>query len=293
MRVLVAEDDRTTRFMVASLLAQWGYDVVAAENGSEAWQILQDDEAPPLAVIDWLMPGMEGPEICRRLRQSPEGRYRYVLLLTVQGDRASVVAGLDAGADDYVTKPFDAQELKMRVQAGRRILELQDRLRHQADHDGLTGLFNRGAVLTRLEKELSRSQRLKTPLAVAMADLDDFKKVNDRYGHLVGDIVLCDVARRMTETLRDYDEVGRYGGEEFLLVLPGVAGPEVGEILERVRSAVAAAPVLAGGWRLDVTVSLGGACFDGEEKLKGLVGRAAEALYRAKARGKNAVVLSC
>ena len=290
MKVLVAEDDRTTRFMVASLLTQWGYDVVTAENGNDAWQILQEDEAPHLAVLDWLMPGMEGPEICRRLRRQ-EGRYRYVLLLTVQGDRASVISGLEAGADDYVTKPFDAQELRMRVQVGRRILDLQDRLRHQADHDGLTGLLNRGAILTRLEKELSRSRRLKTPLVVAMADLDDFKKVNDGQGHLTGDLVLYETARRMTSALRDYDDMGRYGGEEFLLVLPGV-GQEAIEILDRIRLAIASEPFVHSGSRLDVTVSLGAALFDGEETLEGLIGRADKALYEAKRRGKNCVVLA-
>jgi len=291
VEVLVAEDDRTTRFMVASLLKQWGYDVVTAETGEEAWKILQKEEAPPLAVIDWIMPGMEGPEICRRLRWDPEERYRYVILLTVQGDPASVVAGLEAGADDYITKPFDAQELKMRVQAGRRILELQSRLRHQAAHDGLTGLLNRGAVLARLDKEISRSCRLASPLAVAMVDLDDFKRLNDTYGHLPGDAVLHETAQRITAALRAYDEVGRYGGEEFLLLLPGVAD-EARQVLERVRQAVADEPILSGGLHLTVTASLGGAAFSGSESPESLLRRADEALYRAKRSGKNRVCFS-
>lgn len=274
--------------MVASLLKQWGYDVVTAETGEEAWKILQEEEAPPLAVIDWIMPGMEGPEICRRLRWNPEERYRYVILLTVQGDPASVVAGLEAGADDYITKPFDAQELKMRVQAGRRILELQSRLRHQAAHDGLTGLLNRGAILARLDKEISRSCRLASSLAVAMVDLDDFKRLNDTYGHLQGDAVLHETAQRITAALRDYDEVGRYGGEEFLVILPGVAD-EARQVLERVRQAIADEPILSGGLRLTVTASLGGAAFSGSESPESLLRRADEALYRAKRSSKNRV----
>lgn len=288
MKILVAEDDRTTRFMVASLLAQWGYEVVTAETGAEAWQILTHEDAPPLAVIDWIMPGMEGPEICRHLRRSREGQYRYIIILTVQGDQASVVAGLEAGADDYVTKPFDAQELKLRVQAGRRIVELQNQLRHQADHDGLTGLINRRTILERLEKELSRSRRLGTALTVAMGDLDNFKALNDSYGHLAGDAVLVETARRLVASLRSYDEVGRYGGEEFLLVLPGVA-EESRDILERVRASLAESPIEAEGFSLNLTISLGGAVFDGSEDLESLVRRADEALYQAKRSGKNRV----
>ena len=225
--VLIAEDDPVFRRILQSCLQSWNYQVRACENGMDAWNVLQQEHAPQMAILDWMMPGMDGIEICRRIRTLQPNPYRYVLLLTAKGDKHDVVQGLEAGADDYLTKPFDVDVLHARVRAGKRILELQkeliqarESLRFEALHDHLTGLWNRGAVLNLLQREEQRRQRSGEALGVIMVDVDHFKAINDSYGHLVGDVVLTEVARRLTASVRGYDSVGRYGGEEFLIILP-------------------------------------------------------------------------
>src|SRR5579864_2722773 len=179
---LIAEDDPVFRRILESWFKRWDYRVTAVENGLDAWKILQSEGAPQLAILDWMMPGMDGIELCRRIRSCEQGPYRYVLLLTAKDDKQDVVAGLEAGADDYLTKPFDVDELRARVRAGKRILDLQaalirakDDLQFAAAHDALTGLWNRGAIIDLLKREVSRRQRTGDALGVIMADIDYFK----------------------------------------------------------------------------------------------------------------------
>src|SRR5580692_9160242 len=202
--VLIAEDDPIFRRILESWFKKWDYQVTAVENGVDAWEVLQREDAPQLVILDWMMPGMDGIEICRRIRSGDQGVYRYVLLLTAKDDKQDVIAGLEAGADDYLTKPFDVDELRARVRAGKRILDLQAALFHAQDdlqsaalHDSLTGLWNRGAILDLLRREVCRRQRTGDALGVIMADIDYFKKINDTHGHLVGDAVLQEVTRRL------------------------------------------------------------------------------------------------
>jgi two-component system, cell cycle response regulator len=225
MRVLIAEDDAVSRRIVEITLRNWKYDVTAVSDGNQALEVLRSEGAPRLALLDWMMPGKDGPQVCRELRATPTPLYSYIILLTTRSGKEDIAAGLEAGADDYVIKPFEAIELRARLLAGTRIIELQDqlieaqeKLRHQATHDGLTGVWNRAAILDRLEIEIQRSRRQKTPLTIIMADIDRFKNVNDSYGHQVGDVVLRNVAQSMSVAVRVYDAVGRYGGEEFLIV---------------------------------------------------------------------------
>jgi two-component system, cell cycle response regulator len=301
--VLIAEDDRLFRRMLESWFKRWDYRVTAVENGLEAWEILQREDAPPLAILDWMMPGMDGIELCRRIRSRDQGPYRYVLLLTAKDDKQDVVAGLEAGADDYLTKPFDVAELRARVRAGKRILDLQaalihaqDDLQYAAAHDRLTGLWNRGAILDLLLRELSRRQRSGDPLGVVMADVDHFKKINDTYGHLVGDTVLQEVTRRLAAAVRPYDAVGRYGGEEFLIVFPGCNTTDLVAAAERLRHCVADQTIETSVGQIPVTLSLGLASGKQveEEKPDGetLLRHADEALYAAKARGRNRVEIA-
>src|SRR5215471_7851783 len=177
MRVLAAEDNPVFQSMLRTLLRKWGYDAVLAQDGNEALRILESDDAPRLAVLDWMMPGLDGVEICRRVRSANREPYLYILLLTARNESDDLIAGMDAGADDYLTKPFNAHELRVRIRAGRRILDLQDALRQQATHAGLTGLLNRNSVLEKLDEEI----------AILMADLDRFKSINDTRGDMVGD----------------------------------------------------------------------------------------------------------
>jgi two-component system cell cycle response regulator len=297
---LIAEDDPIFRRILESWFKKWDYHVTAVENGLDAWEVLQKDDAPQLAILDWMMPGMDGIELCRRIRSRDQGVYRYVLLLTAKDDKQDVVAGLEAGADDYLTKPFDVDELRARVRAGKRILDLQaalirakDDLQFAAAHDALTGLWNRGTIIDLLKREVSRRQRTGDPLGVIMADIDYFKKINDTHGHLVGDAVLQEVTRRLAAGVRPYDAVGRYGGEEFLIVFPGCSLDNLVVGAERLRHCVADHPIETSAGQLPVTLSLGLASVEQDEKetldCETFLRSADEALYAAKARGRNRV----
>ena len=297
--VLIAEDDPIFRRVLENWLQKWNYRVTSLENGLDAWSVLQQKDAPQMAILDWMMPGLDGIELCRRIRSHEEGPYKYVLLLTAKGSKEDVVAGLEAGADDYLTKPFDVNELRARVRAGKRILELQGallkvqtELQFESAHDHLTGLWNRGAIMGLLHRETQRSVRIGEPLGVMMADLDHFKQINDTHGHQIGDAVLREVARRMLASVRNYDYVGRYGGEEFLIVLAECSAADLIATAERMRAGISRKPVETDAGPIAVTVSIGivaghqlGELVKGEALL-----RAADtALYCAKTNGRNRV----
>ena len=283
MKVLIADDDRISRMGLQGALEDWGYEVVAVADGAAAWQTLQAAESPALVLLDWVMPGLDGIDVVRKVRAELHTRYIYLIMITSKS--ASVVQAMDAGADDFIAKPFDLEELKVRVRAGQRIVGLQQELERRALHDALTGLLNRGAITQALEIELRRRSRKQAPAALMMVDVDHFKQVNDSHGHATGDDVLREVAQRMVAAVRPYDAVGRFGGEEFMVVLPNCTEQSACEVAERVRAAVAARPaaVSVKGSGVPVTVSIGVASLDGDSSETGhaLMGRAESALYRA------------
>ena len=296
MRALIAEDDVTSRTMLQAILARWGYDLVVVADGLAAWEALQRDDAPRLALLDWMMPGMDGLEVCRRVRARETAEPPYLIILTARGDKADIVAGLEAGADDYIAKPYDSGELRARLGVGRRVIELQERLRFAlaeaqrlARTDPLTEVHNRRAILGLLDAELARAARGNGPLSVSMLDIDHFKRVNDTFGHAAGDAVLCECARRIAAAIRPYDIVGRFGGEEFLLVINTNGVEPCTNPFERVRAAVADAPFPVGPGGVLITVSQGVACWNGTESGEQLVHRADTALYRAKENGRDRV----
>ena len=298
MKVLIAEDDPISCALLKSTLEKWGYDLVVCKNGTQAWEALQKEDAPRLAILDWMMPGMSGIDICREIRKQIGQPYVYVILLTSRSHREDMLAGLDAGADDYLTKPFNAKELQLRMRAGTRILELQaelitarEELRIQATHDLLTGLWNRRAVLENLEHELIRAKRQNIPLGLILTDLDFFKRVNDTYGHAMGDSVLRETAHRIRTGIRPYDAVGRYGGEEFLIVTPGCDSSNVLIVSERLRAYICAEPIQTCQGSVKVTASFGVASSVALPHLDadGFIHAADEALYRAKAAGINRI----
>ena len=299
MKILLAEDDFTSRSMLTVILKKWGFDPVVSEDGNGAWDALQKPEAPRLVILDWNMPGLEGLEVCRRLRKNETTNPSYIILLTSRGEKDDIVQGLEAGANDYIAKPYDNAELQARIRVGQRMLELQASLletqaalAHQATHDALTGIFNRRAILDRLARELARALRQGSWLSVGMCDIDNFKNINDSFGHQAGDEVLIAFARCLQANLREYDYVGRYGGEEFLIIASGSNAQSDDELYERLRQQVAAAGIKTLAGNVSITVSIGTAVGTGKSMVDGLIAAADTALYQAKAAGRNRVVSS-
>ncbi|MCD6365456.1 MAG: diguanylate cyclase [Planctomycetes bacterium] len=298
MRILIAEDDRASRRLLEVTLTKWGHEVISTCNGAEALAILHGDNPPKLAILDWMMPDIDGLTVARDARNLNADSYVYIILLTAKATRADMLEGMEAGADDYLIKPLDIKELEVRLQAAQRIINLQNELiaareslREQATRDLLTKLWNRGAIMDVLSAEIARAHREDTCVGVIMGDLDHFKKVNDTHGHKAGDIVLAEVAHRLRNVLRPYDNVGRYGGEEFLMVVPRCDTTFAAYVGERTRAAIASKPFVLPDCRISVTMSLGIASMRGINDPHGdlLVQAADEALYRAKRAGRNRV----
>lgn len=298
MKALVADDDAASRILLQKVLTKWGYDVVTAASGEEAWNVLTGDNAPDLAVLDWMMPELDGVEVCRRIRALDLSSPPYLILLTSRGDKQDIATGLEAGAADYIQKPFDHDELRARLLVGRRfaelnrkLLETQRELRRQALTDPLTHIMNRRAILMRLSEEMARAPRQGLPLSIGVLDIDHFKSVNDEYGHAGGDFVLQAVVDRTLKALRPYDALGRIGGEEFLIVMPGVGPRDAEIVLERIRRIVRGTAIEVQGTGLTVTVSIGGAVAGGES-MDDLMHNADDALYRAKGSGRDRIVMA-
>ncbi len=296
MRVLIADDDSFYRHSLKKALERWGYEVTTASDGNEAMGILQAANPPRLAILDWMMPGMDGISVCCRVRERRGTPYVYIVLITAKDQRRDVIAGLDAQADDYMVKPFDLEELRARLQSGQRIIDLQaalalkqQELSHQATHDSLTGVWNRSAILDILDRQVARTRKSKRSLCLALLDVDHFKRINDTYGHAAGDAVLIEVTLRMQSALRHYDAIGRYGGDEFIVVMPGLDRSRAIGLAERLRIQVAEDPFNVLKNPVYVTVSTGVAFHNRSESIEPLLRAADEALYRAKARGRNCV----
>ncbi len=303
MKILVVDDDSTLRHILRIHLTRAGYEVVEAEDGQVAWDIMQRENLR-FVITDWMMPEVDGPELIRRIRQANLPGYTYIIMLTAKEGKEAVVTGLEAGADDYLTKPFDPGEFRARVAIGKRIVNLETRLSESlvrleelAMRDGLTGLFNRRALYQHTENELSRARRENFPLSVVLLDIDHFKSVNDQHGHLVGDQALRLVADIITHSKRPYDWAGRWGGEEFLVVLPNTGPPEARIVAERMRENVARAQFVPpdDDRPLQLRISLGVSSTpirpDSTLLLDQLLHQADEALYRAKRGGRNRVCL--
>jgi diguanylate cyclase (GGDEF)-like protein len=301
MRTLIADDDPISRRLLEAMLAHWGYHVISCPDGETALETLRREEDVELIILDWMMPGLSGMQVCQAVRDMPGKPYAYILLLTARDRTEDLVVALEGGADDYLTKPYKPQELKARLHAGRRILDLQrelraarDALHIQATRDPLTGLLNRRAIMETLDQELARAQREATALCIAMADVDRFKSINDTHGHQAGDAVLCETARLLQHTIRPYDAVGRYGGEEFLLVFPGCDAARGLQAGNRIRERMEQATFSSCDATLCATLSMGIAGLSGARDAMdaGTLLRTADAaLYRAKQQGRNRVEL--
>ena len=297
-RVLVADGDPEVRATIQDWLQGWGYQVVIARGGIEAWDTLQQECPPELVIMDRTMPEIEGVELSRRLRREQRDYYHYILLITDKCEKHDIGHALESGADDYLVKPFGKDELKARLAAASRILSLQDHLIQarenlldQATKDGLTGVWNRTALLELFQRELDRGSRVKTPTGLLILDLDHFKAVNDTYGHLTGDLALKETANRLKRAARSYDVVGRYGGEEFLIVFPDCSKEQLCRIAENIRVAVSAKPLIVGTVEIPISISIGAVSIASKDRsASNMIAVADVALYRAKNTGRNRTV---
>ena len=297
-RVLIAEDDTVTRLILKHWIKRWGYEIVVANNGLDAWQIMQQERPPELVIMDWVMPGMDGIELCRKLRDKSREYYHYILMITGRTDEQDVVHALESGADDCIGKPFGELELRARLLVASRILRLQNELIHareelrlRAMRDALTGLWNRAAFLDLFERELHRSRRTHGRTGLLLLDLDNFKKINDTYGHLAGDEVLSQAALRLRQNVRSYDFVGRYGGEEFFVAFPGCDKDQLCERAEIIRKTFCDQPFQADKDEIAVTVSIGAVVVEaGNASAWDMLAVADVGLYKAKDAGRNRVI---
>jgi diguanylate cyclase (GGDEF)-like protein len=297
MKVLVATDDPISQAILEESLAHWGYEVRAARDGEQAWSLLDADEGPRLAILDASLSGRDGAPLWHALRDRRDPAAVYVLLLMPRDRREDILAAVEGGgADDCIPKPVDLQELKVHLRSGERVVALQEeltqareQLQHRATHDALTGVLNRGAALEALERELARARRHGGGVGLLLVDIDYFKVLNDAHGHAAGDAVLREAARRIGTLLRPYDGLGRYGGEEFVVVLTGTNMDQAAEVAERLRRHVADHDFETASGPLRVSVSIGVAAASGSVSPEALIRAADEALCRAKAVGRDRV----
>ncbi len=295
--VVVVDDDPSIRRLVGLLLTRAGYATVACATGEEAREVLTT--LPwDLAVLDRLLPDMDGLALCRELKSQPEFRARYIIMLTGQSEQEDKVEGLELGADDYITKPFQSAELLARIRAGKRIVDLQKelietnkRLELLSITDGLTRLYNHRHFQDELARAFDESQRYQRPLSLAIVDIDFFKKVNDAHGHAVGDEVLKAVANVFRESVRSTDLVARYGGEEFAVIMPETVLDDAMVFAEKIRAMIESTKMPTQAGELSVTVSVGVASVPHSRirAAKEVVVAADKALYRAKRSGRNQV----
>jgi len=296
MKVLIAEDDPISRRVLENKIKEWGYEAVTTRNGKEAWKLIKKDEIR-LAILDWVMPGMSGIELCRKIRlerKEKNSKYIYIILLTSKGQQNDIIKGLSAGADDYMTKHANFPELKVRLQNGKRIIETEDWRLKLANFDGLTNLWSRNKIFDFFEEELERSSRENRPISTIMVDIDHFKRINDSHGHFIGDTVLCEVASRLKRSTRHYDKIGRYGGDEMLVILPNCSFDNVKHIAEHLRRSIGEEKIKTESGLLEITISLGGASSEGlpPRSRNNLIQDSDNALYLAKKQGGNRAVIA-
>lgn len=298
MKILIAEDENTTRRRLEKFLKDMDYEVISCKDGLDAWEVIQSENAPNLLILDWMMPGMNGVEICRKVREQGREPYTYILLLTMKDKQEDIIYGMEAGADDYITKPFNQHELRVRLKAGRRIVEMnkelldaREVLRKKVIYDNLTGLYSRHYMLEILEKEYARALRHQTDLSCLLIDIDYFKVINDTFGHVFGDSVLREFSASLKLVARKYDFIFRYGGEEFMILLPNTGIDGARSVAEKIRS-ICESKVYKDGINVTIaTVSIGVSSVKNHQPSESneLIAFADKALYRSKSKGRNRV----
>ncbi|HET9177319.1 MAG TPA: diguanylate cyclase [Terriglobia bacterium] len=299
MKVLVADDEPVNRRLLEILLNKWGYEVSVAADGQEAWRHLQGAASPRIAILDWMMPEMDGVEVCRKIREDKSRRPVYVLLLTAKQATEDANGRYESVADDYLPKPYAAHELKARLRAGKRILELEDQLREAGEalqvettRDTLTGLWSRSSILEILHREIHRGGRQNSSLTLLMIDIDDLGQINHHHGHLAGDAVMREAARRIRNSIRVYDSLGRYSGGQFVIVSPDCDRSGAMTQAQRIQSTISEEAFKTFKGDFPVTISTGIAVGSSTHQADELISAAEAALAQARKAGPNRIELA-
>jgi|Deesub1362B_J571_1020462.scaffolds.fasta_scaffold00001_399 diguanylate cyclase (GGDEF)-like protein len=299
--VLVAEDEPISQRIIAKNLSDWGYEPIVVSDGRKALSVFRQQRIP-IVLLDWMMPGLSGPELARQIREidQKKRKYTYIILVTSRDKIQDISAGFAAGVDDYITKPFHPLELKSRLQAGMRIISLerqllnyQKKLEKLATTDSLLRIKTRRQILAELNSELARAEREQQNVGLILVDIDHFKKINDTYGHPAGDKVLKKIARQLKKNIRQYDQIGRYGGDELIIILPNCGLSEVSSISQRLCQSVAKLKIPLEN-KITIQPTLSGGATSSEAFTRAspqsLINACDKALYQAKARGRNQIV---
>jgi diguanylate cyclase (GGDEF)-like protein len=299
MKILVADDDPVNRHLLKILLSKWGFDVSVATDGEEAWEELQKPAHPRIAILDWMMPGMDGVQVCAKIREDKTRAPMYVLLLTAKLATEDANGRFESVADDYLPKPYSAHELKARLRTARRILELEDQIeaarqnmKIETTHDPLTGLWNRSTILEILHREIHRSRRQNSSLAVLTIDVDQLRQINHQHGHLAGDAVMREAARRIRNSVRVYDSVGRYSGGQIVVVSPACDRSGAMSQAQRLQATIVQESFKTFKGDFPITISMGIAVGCNNHQAHELIALAEAALAEAKKAGPCRVELA-
>ena len=294
MKVLITDTDPASANYLRNALHDWGHEIRTANDMAAIWAVLHQDDTPLIAIVDCNLPGLDGLDMFRNIRATIKNRSVYLILLTSRTDPAFLTEAIEAGTNNYITRSTGHADLRICIDTARRLLELEEALTARSTRDTLTGLYNRDAVVDHLKKEMVRCQRECAPLSIVFTDLDGLQEINDCKGHLVGDAVLQEVSRRLGTALRSYDHIGRYGGDELVMILPKCNTAGALEVAERARMAVAAYPIKSEAGELLTTITSVTATINGKREVapQTLLQIAETAMYRAKEEGRNRVGLA-
>lgn len=294
MKVFITDTDSASAAYLQGTIHGWGHDVELAPDMPAVWSAMHRSDDPAIAIIDCTAPGLEGLDAFRNIRATIKNRNVYLILLASRTDPDFLAEAIEAGANNYITRATGHADLRICIDNARRLLELEEALTVRSSRDTLTGLYNRDAIVDHLKKEMLRCQRERTPLSIILTDLDGLQEINDRNGHLVGDTVLQEVSRRLGAVLRSYDHIGRYGGDELVMILPKCNTAGAQEVAERARMAVAAYPIQSASGELLATITSVTATVSGKKDVapQTLLQIAETAMHRAKEEGRNHVGLA-